>query len=122
MEPTEQELCRKLLLTFHLSVPERRSLPGGKARFSILVAIVKEMLDETGWFPRPIVRGEDIGEAAVIEACGLGFLVHTQHEVSMARFGPIVSRRYWTLRGAVRAYLRLYGRGEIDGVPIRWIG
>ena len=119
-KPSEHELCRKLLSELHLSVPERGLLPYGRARFSVLVAVVQQTTRETGWFPRRLMPDEVIGANAVIELRKWDILVHTQHEMGVLRFGPIASRRYCRMKGAVRAYIRVYGHNEIDGVPIDW--
>jgi hypothetical protein len=120
MPPSEHELCRKLLTELHLSVPERGLLPRGRARFSVVVAVDQQATRETGWFPRRILPDETLGANAVIEARKWGFLVHSQYETGALRFGPIVSKRYWRMKSAVRAYIRRYGHNEIDGVPIDW--
>lgn len=120
MEQNEQDLCRKLLAEHHLSVPERRALPEGRARFSVLVAAVQEALSHTGWFPVQLTPGRDIGEGAVLELREDGLWVHEQHEVGVMRYSAIRSFRVTGVAEAVRAYVEANGGGPIDGVAIDW--
>ena len=93
MAASEEELCRKLMVTSHLSVPERQALPGGRARFSVIRKLIAEALGSEGWFPRRVEPGEDIGSGAVLESRGGDLWLHQQHEAGVGRFGPIQSRR-----------------------------
>lgn len=120
MEPNEQDLCRKLLATHHLSVPERQGLPDGRARFSVLVAAVQEALSDTGWFPFQLMPGRDIGEGAILEYRGGELWVHEQHETGVMRYSPIRSFRVAGIAEAVRAYIERNGGSPIDGVAIDW--
>ena len=122
MEQSEQELCRKLLAKHHLRVPERRALPNGQARFSVLVAAVQAALVESSWFPFPLAPGRDIGEGAVLESRDGEIWVHEQHEVGVSRYSSIRSFRVAGISEAVRAYVRANGGGPIDGVAIDWQG
>src|SRR3990167_2862402 len=47
----ELELTDKLLKTFHLNVLERKKLPGGKARLSVILIIIKQILSHEHYFP-----------------------------------------------------------------------
>jgi len=120
MEHSEQELCRKLLVKYHLSVSERQALPNGRARFSVLVAAVQEALAQSGWFPFPVRSGRDIGEGALLESRDGELWVHEQHEVGVMRYSPIRSFRVASVSDAVRAYIKANGGGPIDGVSIDW--
>ena len=120
MEQSERDLGRKLLATYHLSVPERQALPGGRVRFSVLVAAVQDALGDSGWFPFELKPGQDIGEGAVLESRHDEFWVHEQHEVGLMRYSPIRSFRATDLSDAVRAYIKANGGSPIDGVPIDW--
>ena len=120
MEQSEQDLCRKLLAEHHLSVPERRALPEGRARFSVLVAAVRETLSQTGWFPSRLRPGQEIGEGVVLELRDGALWVHEQHEVGVMRYSAIRSFRATGVAEAVRAYVEANGGGPIDGVAIDW--
>jgi hypothetical protein len=54
----EKELIRKLAATWHLNVPERRALPGGRAKASLLLDAIEEELCSGGWYP-PDGKPED---------------------------------------------------------------
>ena len=47
----ERMLVRKLVEQLHLSVPERRTLPGGFARLSLVVDAIGAIVRESGSFP-----------------------------------------------------------------------
>src|SRR5688572_23419531 len=118
MQETERELCFKLLKTLHLSVPERAFLPNGRARFSVLVEVVANALEQNGWFPFPLRPGNDIGEGVVLESRAGRVWVHEQHEVGVGRFGPIRSHEVSSVAEGVRAYIDANHGPPIDGVPI----
>ena len=120
MDQSEQELCRKLLATLHLNVAERRALPKGRARFSVLVAAVEHVLSEFSWFPFVLERGAEIGDGAVIECRDGEIWVHEQHEVGVMRYSPIRSFVVSDASDAVRAYVEANGGAPIDGVDIDW--
>jgi len=121
MAKRERELCRKLLATHHLSVPERQALPGGRARFSVLVAAVQQTLAESSWFPYELTPGQDIGNGAVLESRDGQLWVHEQHEVGVMRYSTIRSFLVSDVSDAVRAYVDANGGAPIDGVAIDWL-
>ena len=51
LPPREQDLVRKLVTTWHLSVPEHRALPGGRIRASLIYDAIEEVLQAEGRFP-----------------------------------------------------------------------
>ena len=122
METSEKDLCRKLIVTSHLSVSERETLPGGRARFSVIRQLILESLESEGWFPQRIEPGRDIGEGAVLESRTSGFWLHEQHEAGGARFGPIQSREVSSVDEAARLFMvACHGwNPTIDGVSIDW--
>lgn len=123
IDPAEVALCRKLLVTLHLNVPERRALPGGRARLSALVEAARGVLDAEGWLP-PDLRPDDVFTGVLLEARPDGVWVHERHEVGVGRFSEVQSMRAVGLAEAVAARLRAeadpgpLGRGGVDGVPI----
>jgi hypothetical protein len=119
-ERDELELCRKLITDLHLSVPERKLLPRGHARFSILVAAVQEALDVSGWFPYQITPGQEIGSAAVLEMRDDAIWMHEQFEIGYLRYSPIQSTRFRNVPKAVRAFIERDNASAIDGVPVDW--
>ncbi len=122
MAHTEQDLCRKLLAKHHLNVPERRALPNGTARFSVFITVVQQALAESGWFPRRLEAGRDLGDGAVLESRDGELWVHEQHECGVMRLSPIYSYRVTTIAEAVRAYVHATTGSPIDGVAVDWQG
>ncbi|MEM8556567.1 MAG: hypothetical protein AAGG50_01880 [Bacteroidota bacterium] len=115
--PGELALCEQLLDTGHLNVPERRALPDGRARFSVLVAAAAAILQADGSLPRPETRSLDF-MGVRLEADGEQVHLHEQYEVGVARFGPVRTRTFASVSEAVRAYVEILGPDHIDGVPI----
>jgi hypothetical protein len=120
MSSTERQLGLKLLTTLHLNVPERASLPYGSVGLSALVEAVTEVLERSNWFPSVMRPGQVIGEGAVIERRGNEIWVHEQHEIGVARFGPIQSTRANDVESAIRAFVQALGSSPVDGVVIDW--
>ena len=120
MSSTERQLGLKLLATLHLNVPERASLPYGSVGLSALVLAVDEILEQSNWFPKPMLPGQDIGGSAAIERRGNEIWVHEQHEISVAGFGPVNSTQANDVASAIRAFVQAQGGSPIDGVEIDW--
>ena len=117
---SETDLARKLIETFHISVAERAALSGGAISFQSLVSIVRDSLSDSGWFPRNGSPTID-GDGAVIEARKRGYRIYRRSEIGVMRYGPVRTKRVFSLEKAVRIYLEHYSfRNDIDGVPIDW--
>ncbi len=119
MSDREAELTRKLVDTFHLSVPERADLPGGRVRWSVFVSAVSERLAESGWFPKDW-RPDQPYNGVVIEARADGFMLHERTEIGMARFSEVQSVPAISLDDAVRTVVATMFGDDIDGVRIDW--
>ena len=119
MSDREAELTRKLVDTFHLSVPERADLPGGRVRWSVFVCAVNESLAESGWFPKEW-RPDQPYDGVIIEARVDGLILHERREIGMARFSEVRSEPANTLDDAVRALVATMFGDDIDGVRIDW--
>ena len=122
MASSEKDLCRKLIVSSHLSVPERAILPGGSARFSVIRQLIREALESEGWFPEPLVPDHDIGSGAVLESRNGELWLHEQHESGVGRFGPIHLRAVSSIDEAARLFVAaVHGwNPTIDGVRIAW--
>ena len=120
MESELMRLGRKLLTTFHLSVPEGQTLPSAGMPFSVLAAVVAADLAATGWFPEPMTPGEDFGGGARLEARGGEVWVHEQHEIGVSRYSPVRSYQAGSVEEAVRRYIRANGGSPMDGIWIDW--
>jgi len=104
MQPDEKALCLKLLSKLHLSVPERRALPNRRARFSVIVQVVRDALESSGFFPFRYEPGSAIGEGAVIERRDGEVWLHEQHACGLGRYGDVVESRVLpSLESAIRA-------------------
>ena len=118
---TERQLALKLLTTYHLNLPERQSLPNGRARFSVLVEAVEQALNGSPWFPRSPESEGLLGDGAVIELRGDEYWIHESHEIGLSRYSPVRVYRAKNLADAVRRYIHaMGGHTNIDGVEIEW--
>lgn len=117
---TKQEVVRKLLETLYVNVLERAALPGGRARFSSLVAAVRAALAESPWFPSHL-RPQRSFTGAIIEARSAGtYWVHERHEVGLYRYSETTGQQVESLEEAVRRYVKRTCGDVIDGIPIDW--
>ncbi len=117
MDVGEVTILRKLLSTLHIDVPERRALPGGQARLSMLMVAAEEVLAEDGFLP-PFLRPDHGFDGIVLEVKGDGYLVHRRREVGVGGYSDLVSEPAGDLEGALRAFIDVNGCTNIDGVPI----
>jgi hypothetical protein len=86
-EPTtEADLVRKLVATWHLNVPERRRLPGGRVKASLILDAIEEELRAGGWYPAG-TRPEDDFAGRLIEQTADGTCrIYWKYEVSFQRY------------------------------------
>src|SRR5207248_2919828 len=49
---SESELIRKLVTKWHLSVPERATLPDRRAKASLICSVIADILRDRGWYPQ----------------------------------------------------------------------
>jgi len=115
----EKDLVRKLVTSWHLSVPERRALPNGKARGSLIYSAIEEVLKCEGWFP-PDWRPNGFFNGVLIEYKSDGTCrLHVQAEVAYLQFeGGVVEK--CSLQEAVKSFVHKVVGADIDGVPIDW--
>jgi hypothetical protein len=99
----ELELSQRLLQTGQLNADERRQLPGGKLRLSVLVSVARSELTRERRLPiRP-------GKASVsIELRDDFYLIHQAHGVRAAE----------DLKDAVETFVASLNRSELGAVPI----
>lgn len=116
----ESALAEKLLRTFHLSVPERAGLVGGRMRFSALVSAAERVLAAGSCLPEGWAPNDEY-DGVVLEIRDGAYWMHVRHEIGVLRFSPPRSKRVRSLREAVRRYLTHFGGGtSLDGIPIAW--
>lgn len=114
----EASLVRKLVMTWHLNVPERRALPGGVARLSLIRAVIAEVLESNGTFP-PGVRLDEPFNGGFLEPQPDGSVrLYWGAEVAMARFEVVGMKAFATRAEAIDAYIVESYQGQIDGIPI----
>lgn len=117
---SERELVAKLVRDQHLSVPERNSLPDGKARGSLVRETVEQIVEQVGHFP-PHAKSGSAYDGGILEEVGEGdYVIHWQAEVGLYRFATISKDRFLSLRAAARSFCRREWPVDIDGVPIDW--
>ena len=116
----EYDLLRKLVMKQHLNVPDRRALPGGKARFSVLTTAAAEVVVERGWLPvdwRP--NGNFSG--GLIERLADGSCrTYWKGEVACQRYELQAVRDFATPEEAAAHWLKTMFPDGIDGIPIDW--
>jgi hypothetical protein len=115
-----QTLGMKLLVTLHLSVAERQTLPLTGMPASALIAAVSSRLDEVGWFPKGSADESEFWTGARLERRGRALWVHERYESGVTRLGPVRSRLAKSTAEAVRMYVAATGGSSIDGVMIDW--
>ena len=115
----EKALTRKLVLTGHLNVSERKALPGHKARASVIYAVVEEALASGRYF-----RAWWLPDDSMV-GCRIDYRGDGPGRICW-RYTGIEGERTWAREynswqeaavALVRDDWRFFG-GEIDGVPI----
>ena len=122
MDPptSEKELIRKLVDTCHLNVPERRGLPGGRAKASLILDAIEETLRTGGWFPSGM-RPEDDYAGGLIELSPDGHCkIYWKSEFSFLRYELDAVGDFETAREAARTLIRATFGEQIDGIAIDW--
>lgn len=115
-----KELIRKLLLTNHLSVPERETLKDRPIKFEEAKETIKEELKKHKFFP-PVTDSWDnsrfYNDGLVIEDRGTHYILHEQ--ASGATFNLLLDQEsiFENVDEVVEKYLRPRHL-DIDGVKI----
>jgi hypothetical protein len=120
--PDEKDLIHRLVTTWHLNVHDRRALPGGKARASLVCEAITEVLAREGRYPVEW-QPDDSFAGGVIECRQDGSCrVTWKAEVSMMHYEAVSVQEYRSREAAVSAFARTFFGGDIDGIPIDWTG
>jgi hypothetical protein len=117
----ERGLVRKLVLTGHLSVPERKLLPGRAVKASLIRSVIEEALRSATpfrawWLPDDSMVGCEIQYRGTAS----GRVEHHYRGVEGERSGV---RQYENVAQAAAALLveaQPFFVQAIDGVPIDW--
>ncbi len=117
----ENALLHKLFATSHLSVPERKMLPGGVVRASAARDLIRTALRHEGWFPgnTQFAVGDAGGTYLQIESRLPGAVMHRNDEVGYLRYQHS-TESIAALDDAVDAYLRYRDGRDLDGLSIDW--
>ena len=120
MQTSELDLVRKLVIKQHLNVPDRRALPGGMARFSLLCAAAEEAVVQHGWLPIDW-RPDDAFSGGLVEYRSDGTCrTYWKSEAACMRYELQAVRDYATAHEAVKEWLQTMFPEGIDGIPIDW--
>jgi hypothetical protein len=116
----ERELIHKLVTTWHLDGHERRALPGGTARASLIYGVITEALEAHGRFPVEW-QPDDSFAAGVIERKADGaYRITWEADVSMLHYEAVSVQEFDSRQRAVETFARAFFGGDIDGIPIDW--
>ena len=119
-ERSEYEIVKELVLYQHISVPDRRLLPDGKVKSSLVYKVIEETVQEAGCFPSRIKPGEPYA-GGIIERIGSDeYIIHWQAEVGLARFATVKKEHFTSLRKAIQSFAKKEWPKDIDGVVIDW--
>ncbi len=117
---TERELLEKLANKWHLSVVERRALPGQMAKVSILLELIAAIASQTGWYPHDW-RPEQDFSGCLLELLPNGHcLVHRKAEVSCMSYEMLGTADYNSIQAAAKEWLQQMYPIDIDGVRLDW--
>ena len=120
----ERELVEKLAIKWHLSVPERRMLPSGCVRGSVLMEIIEEkivkVLKNESFYPRHVEPEETFNGGVIEHKQNDSYAVYWHTEISLYRFGIYKTDHYSTFAETCTAYTKQTYGNDIDGVPIDW--
>jgi hypothetical protein len=109
--PDERHLVRKLVTRRHLNVPERRALPGGRAKGTLVVAEFENAVledDSCTFFDATAGLRQD-------GSCRVSWT----GETSLYRWETYKVQDFASPREAAQTVIGL--RKDIDGVPIDWL-
>jgi hypothetical protein len=116
----ERALIEKLVATWHLSVPERRWLPEGKARASLLLDAIEAALRRDGWYPAGLRPGDDYAGGLIERTSRGGCRIHWKTQVSLVLYESGSISEFEDPRQAALELLRSEFPEQIDGISIDW--
>lgn len=117
---TEAELVRKLIVKQHLNVPERRLLPGGRAKASLLLDTIEEILHQTGRLPIDWHEDAEFYGGLLVRQDDGTSRIDWKAEVGFMRYELCAVERFDSAREAAETWLRKMFGDDIDSVPIDW--
>jgi hypothetical protein len=118
--PSERDLVKKLVTSWHLSSSEHRAMPGGKVRGSLVYEAIEELLYAHRQYPVDW-QPDDSFSGGLIECLEDGtYRVTWRAEFSLMHHEAVSIKEYRYLREAVKAFAQPFFGGDIDGIPIDW--
>jgi hypothetical protein len=120
--PSERDLIRKLVVDWHLNVPERKELSGGKAKVSLILAAIEEIVKDAGCYPATWQLEDDFSGAWIQRQADGSCIVYFKAEYAMCRTTVVRKVTCESPHAAAEMLLREEYGDEIDGVPLDWNG
>jgi hypothetical protein len=115
-----KELARKLVATFHLSVPERAAFGANPVPGSLLRSAILSILKERGTFP-PEWGRDDPYDGGLLEVNPDGSCSITwKAESGVMRSEVMGVQNVPSPTEAVAAYAERFFGSKIDGIPVDW--
>ena len=117
-----KKLVERLVTEMHLNVPERAALSSKTVRYSEVAAIIKRLLNETGYFPpsaRPWQEGKVVHEGAILQKLSNGkfrLIMQRSHPTAPKVLAAKKERDYLLAATAIRAFVRSEWPAGIDGL------
>ena len=120
-----EQLIEKLVMTMHLSVPERLALSPASVRYTEVAAIVARVLENSGYFPpgaRPWQEGNVVHEGAILQQLSTGgvrLTLQRSHPISPTVLAAKKESDFRSARAAIRAFIRSeWPKGSME-LPLR---
>lgn len=117
---SERDLIRKLVVEWHLSVPERKTLPDGRAKVSLILDAMEEIVKGAGCYPAGWRLEDDFSGAWIERQPDGSCIVYFKAEYAMCRTAVIRQVHCASPRAAAEVLLHEDYGDDIDGVPLDW--
>lgn len=115
---TEFEITEKLLKEFHINVLERKLLPAGKVKMSMIKKVINKILKNTGWFPENW-RPDLPFAGSLLEVLSENkILLYKKAEASFSNYKLIEKKEYSDFDEAITDCIKFMFGHEIDGIKI----
>jgi hypothetical protein len=118
--PHEKDLVRKLVTTWHLSVPEHREMRGTPIRGSLVCEAIEEVVQAEGRFPVEWQPDDSFAGGLIERQEDGSYRVTCRAEFSLMHHEAVSIKQYQNRREAVATFARYFFGGDIDGIPIDW--
>lgn len=116
----EKDLITKLATKWHLNVQERDTLPNGKAKASLFINSIEELLKQHGSYPIDWDINEDFDGGLLKLNSSKQCLLYWKNEVGVMRFESQKTLEFSSTTEAVKTYVIRLFKDNIDGIVIDW--